>query len=211
VLLDKSGFNRKLAAFLLTTKRPPVEVLKTQAKGVLTTAIAYTPPGHAGSPLSRSRQAGEGAVRSDVGRVFFESRNVVRSDLSPLHSRARSRATGRVQRGITRAPTDAAALEGYANRQAAKVGFFASGWKRAAAALGAKLPAWCRRHNAPGDYGLRSVGARHGISFANLTAFGRQHPQLSRLLELALRVQEGKMRRQTTSYYKRMGKQSGFR
>lgn len=48
-----------------------------------------------------------------------------------------------------------------------KVGIAKAGWKRAAAALRVKLPAWVMRHSAPGTFRSQMTGDRPSIEFGN--------------------------------------------
>lgn len=89
----------------------------------------------------------------------------------PLHARLRNN-RGRVNQSLPSVMiSDPASLTSYIRKKQAMVGYHKAGWKASASAVGAAVPAFVARHNAPGKVidNLAQPGPRFGITFINET------------------------------------------
>lgn len=130
------------------------------------------------------------------------------------HRKQRGSATGRktVGRGRRQAYYVAAAkMEALARKLKARIGWLAAGWNAAANALKAAMPAYAKRHNAPGDFQVEVSDKRIRITFTNDVSYAARVPGIQRRLQFALDKQAGKMERQIPHVLKAAAEKSGFK
>lgn len=102
-------------------------------------------------------------------------------------------------------------LEALRKKLHARVGWLASGWNKAANALKAAIPAYARKHNAPGDVKIEVTGWRIRITFENNVSYGPQIAGIERRMQFAIDKQAGKMERQIPHVLKAAAEKSGFK
>jgi len=85
----------------------------------------------------------------------------------------------------------------YLRSQERKVGFYASGFRPGAAAVGASVPVYMRHHQAVGTVALE-IGGPDRLSFSaiNATGYGKIDRDLQRRIQYAVEMQTAKMARQ---------------
>ena len=205
-----TGFSRGLDAALATTKRTGAEVLRTQARGVVTTLMRVTPPANGvNDTATAARRRGEASVRADVSRVIYPVRRVQpgkRIDPAAAIERRRGARTGRVSRG-ERYAVEAPEFRAELARRLAEVGKLAAGWAPAARRLGVRVPAWINRHGGDGFGGeVMSEGVRIRVLMVNGTIYARAQRDLERRVQWALDEQGRAMERAASR-----GMHEGFR
>lgn len=225
---DMTRFSRGLAAALPTTKRDAGEFLATQARGVVRTLFAVTPPGRGGSETpGQNRKAGEAAVTGDVARVIVPVRKRPGQpapgagvDVVAEIEQQRSAWTGRVRKKPgrkarnavdDRIPVSMAQYREELRRRKALVGKLAAGWAPAARRLGVPVPAWIGRHGGRGSGGQVEVvpgGLR--VVVTNRTEYGGRVRGLRARVQFALDLQGKRMERAAKAYWSRRVRGSGF-
>ena len=122
-----------------------------------------------------------------------------------LHKRLRNN-RGRVnQSRPSMMVTDPASLTAYIREKQAMVGYHKAGWKASAVAVGASVPAFVARHNAPGRVidNLAQPGARFGITFINETRSIGIHNIALGIAAKALQFAAGRIDRAVRGYLQR--------
>jgi hypothetical protein len=105
----------------------------------------------------------------------------------------------------------ASTFERYKKEQFAKVGYYASGFKPAAQALGAKIPKYMRRHNAPGSVDIRTGKDRLSIRFANNVSYPRLEKDVRRRMQWAIDRQTEQIERNVGRMLRRAARETGFK
>lgn len=100
---------------------------------------------------------------------------------------------------------DSSSLKQYVLIEQAKVGYHKAGWKASAAAVGAAVPAFVSRHNAPGKVidNLAQPGPKFGITFINETAGIARHNIALSIAAKALNFAAGRIDRAVRGYHQR--------
>ena len=202
-------FLRAFETYMRDSKRSRTEAMKTQARGILRSVIAVTPPSgwDAGANEGKgemtsgvdSKKRGEAAVLNDLAKIM-RSYSGSKPDPSPpasIHRAYRQASTGRVAKNLKkigkrdlRFKVPTALLAAYKQEKKKMVGFLASGWIPAARKLEkVRFPAWIGRHSAPGSAVL-SVGPK-GISFraSNEVKYAGHMKDMQRRIDYAVNNQ----------------------
>ena len=201
-------FLKAFETYMRDSKRSRTEAMKTQARGILRSVIAVTPPSgwDAGAndgkgemtTGSDSKKRGEQAVLNDLAKIMRSAGKRTPTSGSPasVHRSFRQASTGRVERRLNKGTKDerflieSSILNAYRQQKKKMVGFLASGWLPAANKLGKiRVPAWISRHAAPGTMTL-SVGAK-GIAFraSNEVNFAGHVKDMQRRVDYAVNNQ----------------------
>jgi len=198
-------FLRAFDTYMRDSKRSRLEAMKTQARGILRSVIAVTPPSGWDSAASEmtsgsdSKRRGEAAVLNDLAKIMraYSGRKPDASAPASIHKAYRQPSTGRVSKTLKkegardlRFKVPTAILRAYKEEKKKMVGFLASGWIPAARKLGkVRWPSWIGRHAAPGHCSL-SVGPR-GIAFraSNEVKFAGHIKDMQRRVDYAVNVQ----------------------
>jgi hypothetical protein len=214
-------FLRAFDRYMRDSKRSRTEVIKTQARGILRSVIAVTPPSGWDSSAGEmtmggdAKRRGEQAVLNDLAKIMrsYSGRNPDPGSPGAIHKSFRQTSTGRVGKdlgkGKFKIPT--AILRAYKEEKKKMVGFLASGWIPAAAKLGkVRYPAFIGRHHAPGHCSL-SVG-RKGIAFraSNEVKFAGHIKDMQRRVTYALNVQIKSMAKILKNLEEKQMKASGL-
>jgi hypothetical protein len=198
-------FLRAFDTYMRDSKRSRLEAMKTQARGILRSVIAVTPPSGWDSAAnemtsgSDSKRRGEAAVLNDLAKIMrsYSGRKPDPSPPASIHASFRQASTGRVGKSLKkegkrdlRFKVPTAILRAYKDEKKKMVGFLASGWIPAARKLEkVRWPSWIGRHAAPGHCTL-SVGPR-GIAFraSNEVKFAGHMKDMQRRVDYAVNVQ----------------------
>jgi len=201
-------FLKAFDTYMRDSKRSRLEAMKTQARGIMRSVIAVTPPSGWDSSAndgkgemttgSDSKRRGEKAVLNDLAKIMKPAgrRRPDPSSPAAIHKSFRQASTGRVARNLNKGGNDerfriaSALLKSYREEKKKMVGFLASGWLPAAMKLGKiRVPAWISRHGAPGHCEL-SVGPK-GIAFraTNAVKFAGHMKDMQRRVDYAVNNQ----------------------
>lgn len=219
-------FLRAFDTYMRDSKRSRMEAMKTQARGILRTVIAVTPPSgwdaSAGEMTSGSeaRKRGEQAVMNDLAKIMraYSGKKPDSNSPSSIHKSFREASTGRVGKSLNktgkkdqRFKVPTAILRAYKQEKRKMVGFLASGWIPAAKKLGkVRYPAWIGRHSAPGHCDL-SIGPK-GIAFraSNEVKFAGHMKDMQRRVTYAVNVQIKNMTKILKNLEEKQMKASGL-
>jgi hypothetical protein len=233
IRLDHGRFSAAVARYMLYTGKSVEEALMEQARLFVGDVIKVTPPFHpgAGQGATVAKKAGEKSVAANMGRLFAEhdligSRRVThlfgRTDVEGLpfivpapeknpnveaiyreeDGRAKNRRSYRYEK--KRIHVDARKVRRIYRAKVKNVGWLAGGWNAAATRLGAKVPAWVRRHgSAPGqvriDFGRQVLR----IQLANAVPYGRRIGGIEKRIAFAHKKRIDAMERQIPRLLKR--------
>lgn len=193
-------FLKAFDTYMRDSKRSRTEAMKTQARGILRSVIAVTPPSGWDSSAGEmttggdAKRRGEKAVLNDLAKIMrsYSGKKPDPSSPASIHRSYRQSSTGRVGKdlgkGKFKIPT--AILRAYKEEKKKMVGFLASGWLPAARKLEkVRFPAWIGRHSAPGS-AILSVGPK-GISFraSNEVKFAGHMKDMQRRVDYAVNLQ----------------------
>lgn len=164
--------------------------------------------------IARERFGHRGAAA--LGFIYTQA--LERADMPEWHS-SRRRGDGRVMQVNREATTglrkrdlraldvglvESKSYEWFKRKTQRRVGLLASGWNRAAAALGYKTPAWVRRHGV--ERGAVTITLAHGvfrIRIENNVPYAGGVKGLERRVQTALDQQATAMQRKVTFYLER--------
>lgn len=213
--LDASRFNALIADYVSELGLEAKDVIRTQSRLFLQTAIRLTPP----RTLAQGRKAAARDVRKAVAPISaddFKSEAIKRLinrqdkaaltaalpnirkgwqlvDFSPeLHTGARGR-DGKVKRSWHRATLDVKAWKKYVKEIQARVGRLKAAWVPALRAVGGTAPAWVAKHSAP------SGGYNNNLDASNPSftaiSFGKGVANYARIYRDTLRARAHAMQR----------------
>jgi hypothetical protein len=194
------------------------------ARGILRTVVSVTPPGslkkiegaeykHVSEGVE-AKKDGENAIIADIFKVMKFAGSGKRNgpnhaDPTEIMKQCRDKSTGRVKVSLISGGEDRrwrierGQLNAFIAAQKKKVGFLASGWKATAAKLGAKLPKWIDRNNAPGSVSIVAGAGGIKITSENNTPFAGSIRGLSWRIGYAVNRQKGAIERQIKSFEER--------
>lgn len=208
IQLNTKKFNRALTTWTLNSKRSGEEILNQQAKLFVEDAVALTPPGKAaGESTKIAKKRGEITVRSDLNRLFKpvpkKQADTDVGDLFRYHEGKQNR-KGRVYPNVKRRRVYRADLNKVIKENLADVGKLAGGWNAAASRLGAKVPAWIKRHTAsPGAIQVQSSEHRVKLVMINKVRYASQITNLEARLKRALGLRLAAIQRQLEEQVKK--------
>jgi hypothetical protein len=223
--LNTEKFLKAFDTYMRDSKRSRLEAMKTQARGILRSVIAVTPPSGWDSTAEEmtsgveAKQRGEKAILNDLAKIMRSAGRRQPTSQSPasVHQAFRQASTGRVGRNLHKGTKDerfliaSGILNAYRQEKKKMVGFLASGWLPAARKLGKiRVPAWISRHAAPGHCTL-SVGPK-GIAFraSNEVRFAGHMKDMQRRVDYALNVQIKNMMKILRNLEEKQMKASGL-
>jgi hypothetical protein len=100
----------------------------------------------------------------------------------------------------------------YINKVLKRVGMLAAGWNASAIKLGAKLPAWIKRHGHGGGQCLIEETPRGiRIRMENAVGFATKVRGLDRRIKWAIESQAKAMERAADNIMRKVGQRAGFR
>lgn len=123
----------------------------------------------------KDKLVGEGAISRDIDRTHkpagapgLPRGHETVAVFSRRHHESFRDKRGRVRRGARAvAVLVPSTIQQEKEKRFDRVGFAASGWKKAAEALGVHIAAWVKRHDAPGSYKESLVGKNKVIKIGN--------------------------------------------
>lgn len=193
-------FLKAFDTYMRGSKRSRLSALQTQARGILRSVIAVTPPSGWDPSVremtsgTEAKRRGEQAILNDLAKIMRSSgkRNPDPSSPAAIHKSFRQPSTGRVQKDLREEKfrIATAVLKAYRQETKSMVGFLASGWVPAARKLEKiRIPAWIARHSAPGHC-ILSVGPK-GIAFraTNEVKFAGHMKDMQRRVNYAVNAQ----------------------
>lgn len=198
---DSREFVRLLEVTAMDSKKGMEHIARQQAKLIVTRIVAITPPGGEGVGLRTAKARGRQAVRNDLERLFIPVRKggaVESTDLAGVHKQNRTR-KGTVSRRARAVRVPAQSRQKYISQQQGKVGFLASGWRKAVQKLGGRLPAYARQ-SAPGDCEVRVSQRGIFVRMRNAVRYAGDQWGLERRILRALREQENALGREVEKW-----------
>lgn len=162
-------------------------------------------------------------MRRKDGTVYVADSDIAIGSLPDWHKQNR-RENGRVHR-IGRKTRDigrhknwdrgvvlASEKKAYINKVLRRVGLLAAGWNASAIKLGAKLPAWIKRHGHGGGQCLIEETPRGiRIRMENAVGFATKVRGLDRRIKWAIESQAKAMERAADNIMRKAGQRAGFR
>lgn len=133
----------------------------------------------------------------------------VEADYRAIASKTKNRRTMGAHR--QKRYVDEAKFRALAAKLLPRVGFLASGWNAAAAALKARIPKYARGKNGPGSIAITVAPNRILIVFTNDVRYSDKVPGIQSMLQAAINLQAAKIERQIPFLLAKAAKQSGFR
>lgn len=157
--------------------------------------------------------------RGNRGRVKAIGRNVRLSASEISDGGANRQRAAQVTTGLRR--SDLRALDvglvkkndyaWFKKRVRERVGLLAGGWNRAAARLGARVPAWVRRHGeGRGDIIVTIKSSSFSITMSNDVRYSENVKGFRSRVQRALNDQAGAMERRLTHYFGKARRQAGI-
>lgn len=214
-VLDRTKFDAALRQFRQSSRRAIRDVLVEQARGVMRKIVDWTPPGGKRAQGSAAKARGEAKVEADIRKLMEPGRGKDVSNESPasVHKANRSQGgRGPVRRRLNpRIKIRRADLVRYIREKQRRVGFLAAGWKAAAEKLKVNLPAWIKRHSAPGSAKISMTSMVVEVEARNFVSY-KEFQDLERRVQSALDSQAAAMLRRVENYaIRKAAKQAGFR
>jgi hypothetical protein len=162
-------------------------------------------------------------LRRKDGTVYVTDQDIaLRGNIAKFHKSQRTR-NGRVttagqqgdrnigrSKSYTRGVVTSAQKAAYIRTAIQSVGKMAAGWKRAAATLGAKLPAWITRHNSAGFAKVRALGNRVEVEIANQSVYSEQKTSVEYRVAAAMKKRYWAMIKRVDYFQKQAAEKSGF-
>jgi hypothetical protein len=190
--------------------------LKTQARGVVRTLLAVTPPGSKSVQGIAAKKRGEAAVMRDALRVFAPVRKGYTKDVNidAVWQQARGR-DGRVKkrtRNAPRIPVKSTEFNRAVRARQKHVGRLAHGWYAAAKRLGVRVGGWIANHStADGDYSVVHASQdRTKIVLVNDVRYASDVKNFRRRVEWAVNGQILAMRRSGNFMVQKKAEEAGF-
>lgn len=203
--VDSAKFNEALRKFQANSKRSVSANLKQQAKLLTVELVKVTPPNKG---FEYNKKGGEQTVRNDLAKLFRASKaRGAASNLASIHKSARNR-RGRVPKSVEL--QRAKGLVAYRQQMIGRVGRMAAGWKQAAAAMGAKLPAWITRHSRRGFGRIKIKSNAIEVELANQSVYSGQKNWLERGVSAALKKRYWAMINRVNFAQAEAARKSGF-
>jgi hypothetical protein len=224
--IDTGRFEAQFAIYVQLVDRDLETEMVHQGKKFLEKTIKITPPGYSRGGKMRSvtdaRKAGERAVRRDLRRIFTPvdlrgSRRVTHLFGKP-HPAApwevptkeyhpdvagifrQHRASGKAGRAARyKAGTLYVDRQKFAEVEAMlikRVGWLSGGFTRAGLSLGARMPAYAKRHTAPGSIRITNTPELMQIHIINDVRYAARVEGLRRRIQWAVDAQASAMERQ---------------
>ncbi len=212
ITLNTDAFNAAVSRLMAGSKRDAVAVLREQARGIMRSVIAVTPPGKWGRGTSEARKKGQASVTADVMKVVepVPAAKAQEHDVAALIRRYRR--NGRVRHEVTpRITVPRDKLKEYLKMKKALVGFLASGWNQAAATLGVKPAAWIWRNEGPGDVQIIVTDSAIRFVATNNVKFASSISQLRSRLQWAVNQQRRKIERRLKTFHAEQAQKAGFK
>ncbi len=210
--IDTSAFNAALDRFLQHSKRDAEVVLRQQAKGLIKSLIAVTPPGGRSVSGSQARGRGMSSVKADTFKVVRGVTPRLAQESNVAAAIKPHRIQGRVHREVTpRILVPMSALRDYLRKQTQKVGHLASGWNQAAARFGFKPPVWIWRNRGPGGVEIEVSDRRIAVRATNRVKYASGIRDMNSLVQWAVNLQKHKLLRQLRMFLAGAGRKAGFK
>lgn len=203
--LDDRAFRKALKHYQRYSKRSAAETLQQQAKLLIRDVVRITPP----NTGKTNKQAGDAAIRADIGRIMYPTRSRTAEDAATIHREARRR-DGRIDRRRRAQP--ARNIPALRKKLLARVGLLASGWNAAASKLGVRIPGWITRHgNSNGQVKVRLRGSSLEIVATNRIRYAGAIKGLQRRINSALNRRARVLRNQVDKFLTRAAQRSNLR
>jgi len=162
-------------------------------------------------------------MRRKDGTVYITDSDIAIGSAKDWHQQNR-RENGRVHRigrktrdigrhkNYDRGVVPAAEKKAYIAKVLKKVGLLAAGWNASAIKLGAKLPAWIKRHGHGNGQCLVEENARGiRIRMENMVGFATKIRGLDRRIKWAINAQAGALERAAENIMRKTARRAGFR
>lgn len=215
-------FNRSLVAILSHSRRPALQVMEGQARGIVGKVIGVTPPSGKKKGLA-ARKSGERTVEGNIRKVLVgvpvatnraQVHGLTENDIA--HHHESNRVAGQVKgrnRKIRRMIAPNNMLNRYVRRRQKAVGMLGAGWNAAASRFRVSprdWPGFVRRHNPPSQASVRVTETKIRIRFENRVRFAGGVGVMPRRLKWALGKQAS-ANEKIIAAYKGAARRAGFR